>query len=304
MQSRLPANFTSLTASEKLSTHIRMMQNTKYITLPTLNPNASSLLKLFNREALAESFLNDSDERKPDIQGSIKPIHTQGVSVPIVYSPSSTNYTGLFASGGVGILRLSEAVNSKPWTYGMGMKILIDGKPSVNFHAMFSLDGQGDDTNFFSNSFTTHVESPQRTLLKILAYSFHRALPFISKNPNNRPNDETFIPLIEAASIGSNGTVEENPVAPTKIIFAPRVSINSKNGNDFRSEIIDQVQPESIIYDMFDENNVVLGTIRSTSQFIASSYGDDMFFKHQKISKIPTKSGKCQDCNCPVVGKL
>ena len=268
----------SMSASVKLDQHVRMMRRTQY-SLPVLNPDVSSLARLVNRRALAEAFLNDSDERTA-IQGRVKPIHTEGVSAPIKFTATNNEYTGLYQTGFIGILRLSRAVNSTPYTYGLALKALIDGKPSVNFHAMYSLDGQGNDPNFFSNSFTTHVQPPERLLLKILAFFFHMSIPYVSPDPNRRPVNETTIPLLESATVCSDGSLVD-PRAPAKLLFVPKVSLDA--GTDFRTDIVSQIKAHSELYDVYD-NDTLLGTISTTDDFIMSSHGDNMHFKHQRMS--------------------
>jgi hypothetical protein len=279
----LPVNFNSLSASLKLEHHCKMMKNTKYVSLPQINPDAWSLTKLTNKKALSQSFLNDTDERL-SIQGKFKPIHTEGLSAPILFVPNSNNYTGLYNSGFSGILRLSRAVNSTPYTYGLALKAFVDEKPSVNFHAMYSLDGQGDDFDFFSNTFSTSIDPPKRTLLKIIAFFFHQSLSLISKDPNNRPINERFIPLIESASVKCDGSIIDSPIAPSKLLFVPTINLDTPNKNDFREQIINQVKSPSNLYKLYDEKNILLGNITLLDDFIASSHGDNMHFKHQQVS--------------------
>ena len=286
----LPNHFNSLPASVKLNHHVSIMKSTKYANLPTLNPDFVSLTKLVDRTALSQAFLNDTDERV-SIQGKFKPIHTEGVSAPVVFAANKTKYTGLYKSGFTGILRLSRAVNTAPLTYGLGLKALVDGKPSVNFHAMYSLDGQGNYPDFFANTFTTHVEPPERNLLKVLAFFFKRAIPFISNDHDDRPVDETFIPLIESAKSMSDGNEVSQPVAPSKLLFVPKVHTFTPDTKDFRSVIMEQIPALCALYDVFDEDKLLLGTIRVMDEFIASKHGDEMHFKHQRISK---------DSKCPV----
>jgi hypothetical protein len=279
----IPTNFNSLSASLKLDHHYKMIKSSKYNSLPSINPDIWSLTKLANKKALSQAFLNDSDERLC-VQGKIKPIHTEGVSAPILFVPNPNNYTGLYQSGFGGILRLSRAVNSKPYTYGLALKALIDGKPSINFHAMYSLDGQGDDFDFFSNTFSTTIDPPKRSLLKIIAFFFHQSLSIVSKDPNNRPVSETDIPLIESASIKCDGTHIENPIAPSKLLFVPTTNLDTSNKDDFREQIINQVKSPINLYNLYDENNILLGKISIIEDFVASSYGDYMHFKHQQVS--------------------
>jgi len=279
-----------LTACEKYNRHMNAMRETAYARLPLTSPDARSLVKLFERTATARTFLNDSDERDVAVQGTVKPIHTLGVSAGVEYVPTEdakTKYTGVFETGGIGILRLSRATNSEPFTPGMALKLFIDNEPSVNVHAMYSLDGQSNDYNFFRHEFTTHVKPPVKPLLKVLAFFFRRALPSVSQDPNERPVDETFLPLLETAMVRRDGTFEVSPKGPKELHFVSEHEIDATDERDFRENIIKTVRNDSILYDVKDENDDKIGHVRVIEGFIASEHGDAMHFKHQRISGTP-----------------
>jgi hypothetical protein len=290
----------SAPATQKLADHVAMMKQSRYPgKLPSINPG-SSLLKLFNKKACAEAFLNDTDQRKEGVQGAVKPIHSEGVSAAIewrVQDQADGRYTGVFKTGGVGIIRLSRALNSDPFTPGLAVKMFVDGLPSVNFHAMYSLDGQGTEYDFFKNPFTTHVAAPKRTVLKVLAYFFRRSFPVISDRVQGRPVDETFMPLIEAASVEPNGTLVAEPVAPRELKLMPQVSVRVLDPNAFREAIIEQVKGDTTLYQVLDEDGKHIANIDLTGEFIASAHGDEMAFKHQRISSVASLAGTA----CPFV---
>lgn len=62
----------------------------------------------------------------------------------------------------------------------------MGGHPSVNFVAMYSLDGQGKDRNVFSNTWTHYVAKPRSAPLKVVGAAFHLSLPLISGQPAGR----------------------------------------------------------------------------------------------------------------------
>lgn len=73
------------------------------------------------------------------------------------YTPTSNNtYTGVF-EGGKGLIRFSMAKDyaDDNITPGFGIKFLRTNRPSANFMAMPSLDGQ-EEKNFFLKDFTNH----------------------------------------------------------------------------------------------------------------------------------------------------
>lgn len=279
-----------LYVKEKLTYHYDMMKKTKYNILPNINPDLKSTTVLFNKTALSKAFLNNTDERI-HLQGKFKPIHTNGISAPVFFEPilnEKNKYTGLYESGFDGIIRLSKAnsMNSLPYIYGFALKAFIDSNPSINFHAMYSLDGQGNDDNFFSNIFSTSIDKPNSLFLKILSFFFNKSIPLISDNLKERPQDEKKIPLIESASINSNGEKIEIPIFPDKLMFIPKVKLKKENNNDFRIHILNQIKAPCELYDVYDHENLLIGKINLIDDFIASSHGDYMHFAHQKKSSL------------------
>lgn len=277
-------------AKEKLTYHYNMMKETKYNILPLIKPDLKSTSVLFNRKALSEAYLNKTEERTC-IQGKFKPIHTNGISAPISFKPllsQENKYTGLYKSGFNGIIRLSRAtsMDSIPYIYGFALKAFIDSNPSVNFHAMYSLDGQENDDNFFLNTFSTTINSPKSTLLKIISFFFNKSIPFISNDPKERPVNEKTIPLVESASIECDGKHIENPIFPTKLLFIPKIKLEKETTDDFRIHILNQVKSPNELYDVYDDGKLLIGKIELIDDFIASSHGDYMHFEHQKKSEL------------------
>lgn len=280
---RVVSDFNSLTASQKLAIHTKRIHATQY-SIPPSSPQSffRSLLKLSKPRDMATTFLLDEDERNISVQGEQKPIHFQGVTAPVVFVANNNNkYTGLYQSGGLGLIRLSRALpTDTPFVPGFALKVLIDGKPSVNFHAMFSLDGQ-NTSHFFENTFSTQVDSPKKLSVKALSFLFRLSLDHISKSPNLRPVTETHIPLIESASVTSDGVECANYIAPDKLVFQPQVSYQP-SGGDFRDDIISNILSPCTLYTVFDQDKNMLGHINLIADFSKSTHGDEMMFKHQR----------------------
>eukprot|EP00877_Chromochloris_zofingiensis_P011191 jgi/Chrzof1/6325/Cz18g04100.t1 len=257
--------------------------------LPARDPGWSAL-HLLNMESLAASFLNDTDYRNVALQGRVKALHTVGVSAPVDFVVTGdSGYTGVFRSGGVGILRLSLGRNKEnPFTPGLALKVLIDGRPSVNFHAMYSLDGQGSDINFFEHTFTNRLGKPDGLVVKALGALFHAALPHVSDDPRGRPADARTLPLVDSASVESDGTLVDAPRAPDTLLVVPQANPMFVTGTDFHHTIMQHLNPGDDVYKVVAVNNEqerqVVGVIRLRDRFTASRHGDDMFFQHQRFS--------------------
>jgi len=91
-------------------------------------------------------------------------------------------FSGIFKGAENGLVRLScaaEPSSSQPLAPGMGLKFLRDKMDSANLVAMFSVNGQPDDWNFFAKDFTTHIGSASGLALDLLAKKFSTATDYI-----------------------------------------------------------------------------------------------------------------------------
>jgi hypothetical protein len=291
-QAALPTNYDALTAGEKQSILWNQILDTPYDHLPTSDPSLS-LWHLFVSSFLQTSFTHTSDEMPV---GRPKLIHTYGTvaQVELIMNVPASKYTGIFRSGGIGLARLSLAKQAGSFTPGMGLKILVDQQPSVNFQVMYSLDGQGDDRNMFENKFTNVVEAPKSFILKPLGIAFENAVQALSGNPKDKPASALVLPLYEAAEVNSNGTLvaqSEVVVEPSVFVFTPTAELKngyaSKVGEDFRVAL-GEIAEGTVLYtvsvkDKFSSAEEVIGRLVLRSQFVASEYGDSkLFFQHQR----------------------
>ena len=106
----------------------------------------------------------------------VKFIHTYGTIAKVAFRATENRpYTGIYR-GGVGLVRLSLAgpPSALGFTPGMALKFFIDGHPSVNLHVMNSVNGQGDDHNFFAKSFSNIIPKAKGFFFKFLESIFKR----------------------------------------------------------------------------------------------------------------------------------
>lgn len=281
-------------AVHSISMHRHLMAQTKFTKLPKYggvgNQTRSVISLFFDSNQLADSFRLYSDSRDAKKQNKVKPIHAEGISGIVEWNAvHGHGYSGIFDTGGVGIVRFSTALPySKGGDFipGLALKIFVDDSPSVNFHAMVSLDGQGDDPFFFRNAFRTSIDEPSSFLTKQLARVFHSALSLVSPWSHERPVNERTIPLIEASSVTSEGTVVFGPTAPHSIKFLPAVrqEVDWDSREDFRDSLQRFVHPGMKLFDIVDQDDTPLGDLTLLEPLIASQHGDDMFFRHQRVS--------------------
>lgn len=115
---------------------------------------------------MEETFSTVGDVMAPGVLWGTrtKYIHSVGTAGKCKFVSNGKHpYTGIFEGSDYGILRFSSAAEPKedgqPLAPGMGLKFLRDGVDSANLVAMYSVDGQPGDWNFFSNDFVNHIAS-------------------------------------------------------------------------------------------------------------------------------------------------
>jgi hypothetical protein len=249
--------------------------------LQLLSFGVSPLVSL-SRSFLDVTIHHNSDEMP---ERRVKGIHTYGSSATIKYiATAGQPFTGLFKGVDHGIARLSLA--AKPGggksTPGLAIKFLIDGQPSKNFMAMYSLDGQ-EGFNFFENDFSNFVAPPQALPIKILAKGFS----LVTSDPTKI--DVSFLGTTE-----QNGAAvpSANAKGPMQIFLKPnkRELAFAQEEHDVRDDFA-TIKPGTVLYSVYANvpgarEAQEIGKIVTTSRFVSSSYGDErLFFRHEAIDK-------------------
>lgn len=288
----LPENYQNLTSKQKQNILWENISKTPYsaeeLSSKLKDPNIFKTLSLFSADFLMSTFLHVSDEMPLD---RLKLIHTYGsaAKVELEIDPSSP-FTGIFQTGGHGIVRLSIAKQKSPFTPGMALKILIDENPSLNFHVMNSLDGQ-DSTNFFEREFSNVILPPSfGNPAQLLEAPFQRA---VDRLQPNGPESPINLPLFQAASQERSGRLVQAPVVPYQIIFTPSrdIPLNEKDYELNYRVYLAQIPAGTILYTVnlkLNKNDkpVTVGKLVLKSQFVASKYEDEtLFFQHTNLRK-------------------
>jgi hypothetical protein len=250
---------------------------------------------------LIDSVLWDKVKRKDDVAplGYEKPIHAHGVMATTTFEPAPGHpYTGVFKGAECGLLRLSVTgdPNDRGFAPGLAWKVFVDGKNSRNVSALYTLSGQGDNHDFFANELSQYVDKEVNETLGTTAL-----FSLVSTKP-------TTLSVSKMAKVRADGTKESSVVSPTQIYFVPRPEVKgmfSSQAHDFRDDL--ESLPEGTpIYDVYATNKeiktsifpwrhqryandrrnsaVKVGTIKTTSQFTSSAFGDGgVFFNHQRV---------------------
>lgn len=239
---------------------------------------------------------------KGDLHSDIAPkgwkkyLHRRGAIAKVKFVPAEHSYTGVFSGAECALLRLSltyRVTGSRPVAPGLAFKILRDNAPSANISALVSLDGQDKDHAFFKNPMSNIVPTGNSLGQKLV----HKIFRKVSRYPEE-------LLLNDMASVGTDGAKVSKVVSPRQIFFVPNEALKfSSEEHDVREDFfkipegtaIYKVYALSEKYRAFDyskyddkmakeflKESEHIGNIETTSEFVASQFGDDgIFFRHE-----------------------
>lgn len=279
----LPSDYQTLGSEEKLSLlWDQRIVPTAYTILPPIKFTSIfwKFFKLLNPLYLAVTFNLVSDEFPKNRE---RLIHPNGAIAKIEWVPEAgATVSGIFQTGAIGLVRLSLAGNphaARSYIPGMGLKLLIDGRPSVNLQVMHSLTGQGKNQNFFKEEFSNIIPDPP-FYLWLFAMAFATV-----KNP------PTVLDVNHLGCIRKDGTtVAAKEIIPVyQIVLMPNhaLDIDPLTRNDFREELA-SIKENSVLYTLYirhikNDDLIKIGTLITRSVFISSAYGDErLFFQHYR----------------------
>jgi hypothetical protein len=235
------------------------------------------MLRLVNRSSLHPVFDITDDVRPP----RTKTFHPFGIE-PDAGHP----FTGIFASGAVGLGRLSLTRGASQYAPSAAFKFLFDGPyPSENLLLDQSIESQSS-RDFFERAPTNYTVWPTRYPLKIL---WKVVVWWLSALGN-----PMFRPLDHLAERTSDGQPVGKVVAP-QLVFLYGVDerhTDPRSTVDFRHELA-AIEPESDLYYLFgtptgSSERFLIGTIRSESAFVASEFGDRILSLRHSVSERET----------------
>ena len=230
--------------------------------------------------------------------GHSKPIHPHGAMAKVSFNSTGSHpYTGVFEGNECGLLRLSVTGDpaDRGFAPGLAWKTLIDGKPSENISALYTLSGQEDNYDIFANELSNYVSLESNdTLGSSLLFSFVTSKP-------------TLVVANAMSETQSDGTAEANPVSPTQVYFVPSAEVSgmfAEGEHDFRDDLL-SLPAGTKLYDVYATDMeikssiwaskqqrlqnerradaVKIGELVMSSEFTTSVFGDSgVFFKHQR----------------------
>lgn len=223
-----------------------------------------------------------------------KAIHAHGSVAKIKFiATDNTPFTGLFKGADHGLIRLSVTGDpaARGFAPGLAIKFFIDKAPSVNFSALVSLEGQGNDYNFFANEFSNIVPVVNRLGPRLINLIFRR----VSRYP-------TKLDLEALGQFTQLGQIEAKPYSPQRVFLVPNSTVQfpAHPPHDFRYDL-ETIAPETRLFSVYAPDPEVvrdiaidgtdyrqkaqlIGHIQTTSEFVSSAYGDNrLFFRHQRF---------------------
>ena len=222
--------------------------------------------KAFNRRVLEKTFTSPSGHTADVREPRTKIFHPFGATAKVRFAPAAGHpYTGLLASGAPGIARLSLATDESSFIPGMGLKLLVDGQPSLNVHAIPNFDGQSS-RDFFLRSLCTTIPEPSSLPLKLFARVARKiADPFVRR-------------VDHLTGVDRSGRAAVSPRAPARLRFHPAgVHFATRSTADVREQLAG-VPVGSVIYSVYAEEDgqpdVHVGDLRTESTFVSSAFSD------------------------------
>ncbi len=290
----LPNNYKSLSACEKQEVLWSHVEESEYRKLPKYNSfGFFDLLGMFMQKLSKKTDVY-SDIAEKDWK---KYLHPHGSMAKVKFSPvEGSQYTGIFEGADCALLRLSltyKVTKKRPFAPGLAFKVLRDGAHSANISALYTMDGQDRDHNFFKNPLSNIVPIGKSFGHKVVHAIFER----ISAYPEE-------LMLTDMAKYSSKGEKEQKVVSPRQIFFVPNQDLKlSSKEHDVRNDF-HKIAPGTLLYKVYAVNeskkdynyynyevsdiakfvseSKYIGDIVSTSNFISSKFGDKrILFKHE-----------------------
>lgn len=291
----IPGDYETLGACEKQDLLWERITESIHQQLPPNREFGALQLMAMTKQHLSHKGNHVSDFA-PD--GWKKYIHGRGVVAKVKIVPAQAHaYTGLFQGADCGLLRLSltyRVTKSRPVAPGLALKVLRDGAPSANVSALVSLDGQGRDFNFF--------KYPMSNIVPIGKDFGQKAVSFVFGRYSRFPEE---LLVDDFAAVDARGAKIAGAAAPRQLFFVPNPSLNfaSNVEHDPREDIL-RIPAGTLLYKVyavpekrrsfdyaqygpgevsaFLKESLPIADIVTTSEFLASSFGDDgLFFRHQ-----------------------
>ena len=286
------ANYNTMTACAKQDYLWNKVKTTEYKELPKFSKFGIIQLMGMTLQELS---------KKKDIHSDFAPkkwkkyLHERGVMAKVKFeSTGDHDYTGVFQGSECSLIRLSltfRPTKSRDVAPGLAFKVLRDGHESANLSALYRLEGQEKDYNFFAH--------PLSNIVPIAGGIGPKLIHSLFKRVSDYPEE---ILLDHMANIDEHGKKAAKVVAPRQLFFVPNPKLSfSSKPHDVRKDIL-SIESGTKLYDIyaFTDNKFnyfdyepehiteflgkaqKIGQITTTSEFVVSEFGDTgIFFRHE-----------------------
>ncbi|HXK05755.1 MAG TPA: helix-hairpin-helix domain-containing protein [Verrucomicrobiae bacterium] len=284
--SLLTGEYKSASAAGKQAIVWKAVEETRYANLPPVKFSFIYFgIRFVSLPFLSQPFDVTLDVRPPRTKwlhqfGTIaKAEYVPDPFPPPAYEGTYPPFSGLFETGAIGVVRLSLAMNTRFYITGTSLKLFVDGKPSQNLILNPSLDPQ-DTKNFFELGMTDRlpvaVKFPFGPPANVFADWWMGMI--------SAPRDQSVAHL---AKVKSNGEQVVSPSAPYQVFAIPANDDLMQDPNtteDFR-ELIGKIKPGTVLYRIHGKPRqdgpwIPIGSIRTTSHFVASAFDDRVLSYH------------------------
>ncbi len=291
---KLPNNYKTLEGCKKQEILWDEIKRTEHRGNPKLNKfGFFDLLGMFMQKLSKKTTVYSDVAEK----GWKKYLHPYGSIAKVKIVPvEGHNYTGLFDGADCGLMRLSltyRVTKKRPFAPGLALKILRDGSHSANVSALYAMEGQGENHNFFEN--------PLSNIVPIGRSFGHKVVHAIFERISDYPEE---LLVNDFGEYGANGEKVSSPNFPRQIFFVPNENLKfDKKSHDYRKDLA-TIPTGTTVYkiyaapddrkdfnyynyeipdiEKFVEKSKYIGDIVTTSKFVASKFGDKrILFKHQ-----------------------
>lgn len=303
---KLPADYESKTAAEKQAILWGNIAETAYPS--ACRPDGGfgfigkSILSLI-KGGLDQTWRLTSDEMP---EGRVKFLRPFGTAATFeMETLASSPYSGVLKGSEkvLGVMRFSNvgAEDKSGFVPGVAFKFLVDGKPSGNTMAMWSMLPQKvegkDDRNFFKfpmrNWFPSVSEQMKLDHVRLPPLKIQITQLVFEQSFGNKPNR---MEVDELAKFEPSGV--EVPAAarkyPRNLDFKPTQALTAMYKDalardpkaDYR-DVLKKIEPGTVMYDVvaYEDDGysqaVPVGTLKLTSKILPSAWADyRLFFKH------------------------
>lgn len=236
-------------------------------------------------------------------------------------SPAAAGpYTGVLASGARGLLRLSLGAGERDLVYmpGMGLKLFVDGQPSLDTLGLVSfapVPKEQAELLHPANALTNSLPPISGKLAPALELA-KRYFSRIAKDPLHRPIDHF-------GRWTKDGAAVAQPRAPHALVFRPADEARAAMAAALKSNVVRGVvnatdlrvvllalpvgKPLYWVYakEQGSSRETCLGALVLRSGFVSSDFGDLMLnFEHTGETVSPTRLEQLEQLPSEVVRKL